>query len=213
MALGLLEFSSFEHLRGGTSSDLFQFALAGQLSGNLNGDFGGNTLDYSPLPATMPVRVNLAMGTASRVAGLVTGIANAGGGSGNDILVGNAQPNTLTGNGGRDLIIGGLGIDILTGGAGEDLLIGGKTQYDLDPNALAAIMAEWSSSHSYGDRRKYLLGQLPGGLNGTILLSDALVADDFASDQLTGGDDMDWFWADFGDTKDQLAGEKNRTNP
>jgi Ca2+-binding RTX toxin-like protein len=157
--------------------------------------------------------VNLPVGTASRVAGLVTGIENAGGGSGDDILVGNAQPNTLTGNGGRDLIIGGLGSDILTGGAGEDLLIGGKTQYDLDPTALAAIMAEWSSSHSYGDRRKYLLGQ-SGGWNGTYFLNDNLVPDDFAPDQVTGGDNLDWFWADFNDTTDLkvFLGEKNRTN-
>lgn len=52
-------------------------------------------------------------------------IENATGGSGNDMLIGNAASNVLVGGGGNDKIYGGLGDDILIGGSGDDTLDGG----------------------------------------------------------------------------------------
>jgi serralysin len=52
-------------------------------------------------------------------------IENAFGGSGNDIIVGNAADNELRGNGGDDVLDGGDGNDILDGGMGSDTLSGG----------------------------------------------------------------------------------------
>ena len=61
-------------------------------------------------------------------------IENAIGGSANDGLTGNSDPNrleggagadTLLGNAGADTLIGGPGTDALTGGEGNDLIIGG----------------------------------------------------------------------------------------
>jgi serralysin len=51
-------------------------------------------------------------------------IENAVGGSGNDIIVGNAASNKLDGGAGNDVISGGAGIDYLTGGEGSDIFVG-----------------------------------------------------------------------------------------
>src|SRR5262249_31412440 len=47
---GILAFDSIENLSGGTSSDVFQFALPGQLAGGVNGGTGTDQLDYSLMP-------------------------------------------------------------------------------------------------------------------------------------------------------------------
>lgn len=53
-------------------------------------------------------------------------IENARGGSGNDVIVGNAAANTLEGLDGNDEIWGGNGFDLLYGGDGRDRLFGGN---------------------------------------------------------------------------------------
>jgi Ca2+-binding RTX toxin-like protein len=54
------------------------------------------------------------------------GFENIIGGSGNDILTGNARDNTLTGGSGADILTGGFGDDRLVGGPGNDTLAGGS---------------------------------------------------------------------------------------
>jgi Ca2+-binding RTX toxin-like protein len=142
------------------------------------------------------------------------------GGAGNDILVGGAGDDTLQGGGGRDLLIGGLGADLLDGGGGEDILIGGYTAYDtksvngalvpaVDLDALHAVMREWSRTDldspadplaGYGARVSHLMNGGAGALNGAYLLrssggAKATVFDDPFADTLTGGDGIDWFFA------------------
>src|SRR4029078_12214950 len=50
-------------------------------------------------------------------------IDNANGGSGNDIIVGNAIANTLNGGAGNDILTVGNGSDTIIGGAGTDTAI------------------------------------------------------------------------------------------
>ena len=50
-------------------------------------------------------------------------IENATGGSGNDVLIGNAAANVLTGNAGNDTLLGREGKDFLSGGAGADKFV------------------------------------------------------------------------------------------
>jgi len=121
------------------------------------------------------------------------------GGKGSNVLLGGDGDDELFGAGGRDLLIGGLGNDKLKGGDGEDILIGGTTAFDNDPSAIAAIMAEWNSSRDYNKRVANLSGNGTGPrLNGNTFLfasgSDATVFDDFAVDELKGGDDKDWLF-------------------
>lgn len=125
------------------------------------------------------------------------------GGAAADLLIGGAGDDLLTGNGGADVLIGGAGADRLLGGAGEDLLLGGWTDYDANQAALALILAEWTSGSALGVRRDHL--RLGGGLNGTVRLLEAdvttpgvlarTVYDDPQQDQLTGGTEADWFFA------------------
>ena len=136
----------------------FLFQPAGTLSGSLMAR-GEDRLDYSPWQNS--VQVNLATGAATAIQGGVKNIEDVTGGAGDDVILGDAQPNILHGGGGndilvggagndqlfgddgRDILIGGTGADRLDGGAGEDLLIGGTTSYDANIAALTALMAEW----------------------------------------------------------------------
>lgn len=53
-------------------------------------------------------------------------IADAHGGSGNDIVFGNADSNYITGGAGADTLFGGMGTDTLDGGSGVNQLYGGQ---------------------------------------------------------------------------------------
>lgn len=89
---------------------------------------GTDVIDLSG--QTLGARLNLKAGSFSDVNGLVKNLAiafdtvieNAVGGSGNDVIVGNAAANHLSGGGGDDSLYGGRA-DILSGGAGQDRLI------------------------------------------------------------------------------------------
>jgi len=97
-------------------------------------DAGGNdTIDVSAFSQTC--RIDLRDGHYSTLGFSVTnltdnlGIAfnafieNAKGGSGNDVLIGNALANTISGNAGNDTLDGGAGADVLRGGAGDDTYV------------------------------------------------------------------------------------------
>jgi Ca2+-binding RTX toxin-like protein len=51
--------------------------------------------------------------------------ANPSGGPGNDLVLGTAAANTMSGNAGRDCLVGGGGNDIIRGNGGNDVCIGG----------------------------------------------------------------------------------------
>jgi hypothetical protein len=108
-----------------------------------------NTLDYSAY--TGDVRVNLALGTATALAG-INGIQNVTGGQGNNLLVGDVNANVLIGGTGRNIIFGGGGADTLIGGAGDNLLLGGTTAYDMDAGALERIWEEWLLASDFATR-------------------------------------------------------------
>jgi Ca2+-binding RTX toxin-like protein len=115
------------------------------------------------------------------------------GGAGNDVLSGGAGNDLLVGGGGRDLLLGGLGADRLVGNADDDILIAGSTEFDAIDAALCGIMAEWTSAADYATRVNHLRGNLPSGLNGSVLLNENTVHDDGVRDVLTGSSGQDWF--------------------
>ncbi|QJI40686.1 serralysin family metalloprotease [Pseudomonas sp. ADAK2] len=95
-------------------------------------DGGGNdTLDFSGFSQNQ--KINLNEGAFSDVGGLVGNVSiahgvtleNAIGGSGNDLLIGNAAANGLEGGAGNDIIYGAGGGDSLWGGAGADTFVFG----------------------------------------------------------------------------------------
>ncbi len=114
----------------------------------------------------------------------------------NNVLVGGAGDDVIHGNGGRDLLIGGDGADAIDGGAGEDIVIGGRTFYDFHLDALLHIFSEWlRSDRTYEQRVSNLRNG--GGLNENYRLNSSTVHEDNASDRLTGGADLDWFWGNY----------------
>ena len=100
-------------------------------------DSGGtDTVDFSGYSADQVIDLTVTdstnpYATASSVGGLRgnmmlaagTVIENAIGGSGDDVIIGNAEVNVLTGNAGNDRLVGGAGDDTLTGGAGRDRFV------------------------------------------------------------------------------------------
>jgi hypothetical protein len=189
-------FTSVENLLGYIGTDTFAFRPGGSVTGWVDGGTGVATLDYSAYASD--VLVNLALGVATGVGGPVSNIDNVIGGSGNDILVGDAGKNHLVGGVGRDLLIGGFGADRLEGGGDDDLLIDGVTIYDEDADMLAWIRSVWSSAGTYQNRVASLMPYLAKG-----------VYLDSSADELWGQAGQDWFWADDLDASwrsDRIAG-------
>jgi Ca2+-binding RTX toxin-like protein len=125
------------------------------------------------------------------------------GGGGNNVLVGGSGHDTLVAGEGRDLLIGGHGQATLVADGSQDILIGGYTAFDHNQAALAAIMAEWTSSHSRSSRIANLSGSNSGSsfasrLNGDYFLTTAganpTVSDDQARDLLYVRQ-LDWWFA------------------
>src|SRR5262249_36229421 len=125
-------------------------------------------------------------------------------GNGSCVMLGGAGNDLLVGGDGRDLMIGGEGADRMGGNAADDILIAGSTAFDADATALAAILAEWTSTRDYATRRANITGPTTTGVNGTYFLrsggSSPTVFDDGAEDVLTGSLGQDWFFANLAGT-------------
>ncbi|CDZ48038.1 DUF5801 repeats-in-toxin domain-containing protein [Neorhizobium galegae] len=95
---------------------------------NLSTSVFVNLDDSAQMVGGQTVAANTATDGASvldKVIGLdsVSGIVDAMGGAGKDVLIGGDEANKLTGNGGNDYLDGGLGADILDGGEGDDTFV------------------------------------------------------------------------------------------
>jgi len=196
---------------GGTpEGDTIQFSLAG--SGNVDVNINGVS-QGTFAPSGRLVAYGMAGDDEIQVAGDLSrsawldggpGDDRLNGGAGHDVLLGGVGDDQLHGGQGRDLMIGGFDADRLIGNADDDILIAGLTAFDNQADALAAIMAEWTSARSYEARIVNLRGdttnpQFPNRLNGNFYLSadgpNATVFDDGAEDKLTGSSGRDWFFA------------------
>lgn len=219
-------------LAGGVSANSFDVTnwdSAATLSGGVGIDtliavnVGNATLTNSAFTRTARIglagidRAQLTADDAGRTinaaafSGKVTLIGGAGndsltGGRGNDVLLGNDGDDTLLGGYGRDFLIGGFGADSLSGGYGEDILANGglaPTSSVFDA-AFAAIVAEWTRTDlTYAARIANLKNG--GGLNGTNLLDAAMLLDDAFVDTLSGGPNLDWFFAATGGVIDVMT--------
>ncbi len=209
-------FHSIERIFGGTNAD--RFAIGTSSNANLvSGGAGIDELNYASFMTG--VEVDLAVGTATRLS-QISQIENVRGGAGddelrgdaadnqlwgqagNDLLLGRGGNDTIRGGGGRDAVLGGTEADSLFGDEDSDLLIAGTTSYDHQATSLRAIRDEWMRlDQNYSQRIQHL--RQGNGLNAPHVLNTRTVLQDAHVDQLFGGSDQDWFWADNGDV---LAG-------
>jgi Ca2+-binding RTX toxin-like protein len=120
---------------------------------------GNDTLDFSALPGSMPVNVNLTTDNlasyantkvVSFQAGEYPNFENVIGGQGDDTIIGNDAANSLSGGGGDDSLAGNGGNDTLNGGAGDDTLNGG-------PGADELIGGPGTDTADYSDRTDNLV--------------------------------------------------------
>ncbi len=127
------------------------------------------------------------------------------GGSGNDILVGNAGADQLLGEAGRDILIGGLDLDTLNGGADDDILIAGRTTNDSSVTRLTDMRTEWISANSYAARITNLRAGV-GASNASLQALVNVLNDAGDDDILTGGSDNDWYFVAVDDLITDLFG-------
>ncbi|MCE9643114.1 MAG: M10 family metallopeptidase C-terminal domain-containing protein [Candidatus Andersenbacteria bacterium] len=227
-ATGTSTFTRAESFVGTSYDDTFAFGTSGSLTGALDGADGADTADYSA--RTSAVSLNMITKAFTSIAGAVTNIENAIGGSGADTIVGNSADNTLTGNAGNDIMFGQDGADTINGGAGKDIIIGGKgadtivadssstgdimiadeTSYSnsstVNTSALSAIRTEWAlTSTSYANRVAHIQGTLAGGLNGTYQLKTSTLQADSDSDSMDGNSSSVKNWYILNTALDSLA--------
>lgn len=202
-----LVYTNVESLVGGGGNDTFVFAADGSFDGKIDGGLGeANRLDFSTF--TVPVVVNLGMGIATRIDDggntlwmvSVSSIQDAQGGSGGDILIGDANANKLTGGGGSDTLVGEAGNDTLIGGAGDDTYL--LTPGDTDTITEAAGEGNDTLSYSaYTTEYPVTVDLAAGTATGTAGVAnienviggsgdDWLTGDAYAN-QLTGGSGSD----------------------
>jgi hypothetical protein len=118
----------------------------------------------------------------------------------NTIVIQSAFPTisiTVTVGSGRNLMIAGNNAATLNGGGGDNILIGGTTQFDTDPVALAAVMAEWTrTDEDYATRVDHILNG--GGLNDPYLLNASTVTGNGLGNNLLGNGGLNLYFGDLG---------------
>lgn len=112
-----------DDLSGGDNNDVVR---GGAGADSMTGGAGNDMLTYAS--DTAGVTVNLTNNTASggeADGDTISAFENVTGGSGNDVLIGDAGANQLLGGHGNDVILGGFDNDWIGGGAGNDFIRGG----------------------------------------------------------------------------------------
>ncbi|QUJ77343.1 calcium-binding protein [Sulfitobacter albidus] len=135
-----------DRLFGGSGNDMLN---GGSGNDELNGGGNFDTADYSDATQSLVVNINFAgdqtvsaqMGTDRFVS--IEGIL---GGSGNDLLVGNAAGNVIDGGAGNDQIYGIGAGDVLRGGSGNDLIEGSGGNDSMDGGAGDADIISYFNS-------------------------------------------------------------------
>lgn len=209
--------SAFNWMNGGSGND----SLVGgdgsdTLIGGLGSDIlkGGNNYywgdvdwaDYSNASASETV--NLFAGTASGGDGndILSGIEAVRGSSYNDILIGDANDNTLEGADGNDTLAGGDGSDTLTGGLGDDILTGGGGKgFDWAnyADAFSSVIVNLATGLASGGSGN---DTLSGIENVTGSSSNDKLTGDANDNTLNGGWGDDWIMGGLGN--DTLLGDK-----
>jgi Ca2+-binding RTX toxin-like protein len=141
----------YDSLYGGAGNDF----LTGSWGGNsYDGGDGSDTVNYNYVSQHITLNLNtgIAYFSGQTVTEPLISIENLIGGSGNDILLGNALNNTFKGGKGNDGLYGGAGNDLLNGEDGDDYLQGGLffSQPIIGRNDIFTVNDNgWTNQNSY----------------------------------------------------------------
>lgn len=116
-------------INGGAGNDTFLArATASAGSDRWNGGGGVDTVDFSARGGPLTITLDGVSSSGGPGEQIVIGadVENAIGGSGDDVITGNARDNRLEGGPGNDTLYGLDGDDVLVGGAGNDTMFGGN---------------------------------------------------------------------------------------
>ena len=204
--------SGNDSLVGGDGSDALIGGLGNDILKGGNNYYWGNVdwADYSNASASETV--NLSAGTASGGDGndILSGIEAVRGSSYNDILIGDANDNTLDGGDGNDTLVGGDGSDTLTGGLGNDILAGGGgkgfdwANYADASSSVTVNLATGLASGGSGNDTLSGIENVTGSSSNDKLTGDAndntlnggwgddVLMGGLGNDTLIGGKDIDW---------------------
>jgi hypothetical protein len=177
-----------------------------------HGGSGIDTADYSSRTARVDVNLVVAYqdGEAGEDDNVRDDVENIRGGSGDDVLTGNSEPNRLEGNWGTDRLDGGGGNDLLDGGDGGDTgdvylddgdtLIGGNgpldyALYDTRNTAVTVTLDGVANDGRYGEGDNVgvdVEGVVGGNGNDTLIgngrVTNFLYGGPGEADRLDGGD-------------------------
>jgi Ca2+-binding RTX toxin-like protein len=138
-------------MNGGSSNDTF---IAGVGADTMNGGSGIDTGDYSARVAPQSVTLDLLANDGSAGEGDLLNAEKVLGGSGPDVIVGNAESNFLEGRGDGDTISAAEGVDFIDGGNGVDT-IGAGEGGDVITNGAAADGADTVAGGGGNDLSTY----------------------------------------------------------
>ncbi|TCR67681.1 calcium-binding protein [Bosea sp. BK604] len=139
--------------------------VGGEDNDTLIGGAGTDTADYSDDTAGVTVDLQSGIATGDEAGrDTLNGIENVIGGMGDDVLIGDAQVNTLTGGEGNDRIVVGAG-DTANGGEGDDTI-------EVSTGGTTAVNADGGE----GDDTIKLLGTGTGSLGAVAHVENLLVA-------------------------------------
>ena len=175
-----------------------------------DGGIGVDTYTLAVIAAA--VSVDLAVGVSSSAltgTDLLFNIENVIGGSGDDVLSGNAASNVLTGGAGRDtLYAGSAGTDTLAGGTGDDVYVidrtSGVTLQESAGGGDDTVRSSVSFTLGSNFENLVLTGSL--AINGTGNGANNLITGNSAANALNGGGGNDRFFAFTGDGNDAYNG-------
>ncbi len=132
----------------------------------INGGTGTDTYNASARSADMTFNLGSGVLTATGLAESVINFENFHAGSGNDLVIGTAAENTLSGGAGTDHLQGNAGDDVLLGGAGADILDGGADSDTVSyADAGSGVVIKLSATDAGGINGSYG-SQAAGGLLG-----------------------------------------------
>lgn len=122
-----------DQLNGGAGNDTLEGGLGADI---LNGGQGIDTAVYLNSSSSVSINMNTNINKGGDAEGdRLVNINSIFGSNHNDIIIGNAAANTLSGGNGNDQLSGGVGVDTLIGGSGDDTLAGNADD-DLEAGGL-----------------------------------------------------------------------------